>query len=156
MAQHHSPKACARSTVAVRFETFEVRLLHGMFYIRQPRVLGDSHKVFLDWLQRMGAEASETPTIHDMRDCDFDDIGTETVKAWVHQSSRLPARRVTPRAIIVGNESAFGTMRMFQILSDARSVTDETKMLVTYSLVDGVRWLRHHRKSARLRAAAKR
>ncbi|SDX95232.1 hypothetical protein [Citreimonas salinaria] len=155
MAYHPNHTACARSTLVATLETFEVRQLHGMFYIRQPRALGlETHQTFLDWLYGLGPEASLTPVIHDMRACDFDQIGTETVKAWVHQGSRNRSRRTTPRAIVVGSESAFGTMRMFQILSDARSVTDETKMLLTYSLAEAVRWLRHHRQSARLRRAA--
>lgn len=156
MAQKPSPSFCARSTVVARLEAFEVRQAHDMYYIRHPRVLNlQTHQIFLDWLYGMGAEATQTPVIHDMRDCDFDNIGTETVKAWVHQGTRNRTRKTIPRAIVVGSESAYGTMRMFQILSDARSVTDETKMLVTYSLAEAVRWLRPHRKSARLRAAAK-
>ncbi|MGR3495598.1 hypothetical protein [Citreimonas sp.] len=147
MAQPSSSNPCAHSTVVARFETFEVRAAYGMFYIRQPRALTtETHRIFLDWLNSMGPEACATPTIHDMRGSAFDDVGTEVVKAWVHLSSRNRNRQTTPRAMIVGSEAAYGTMRMFQNLSDARSVIDPSKLFVTYSLADGIRWLRPHRK----------
>ena len=134
---------CRFAPVVARLDGFEVREAYGMFYIACPRDIGpDTTALFLEWLRDERPDARLHPTLYDMRNSDLSDITTETVKRWVHQSAKNPDRQEAPRAIVVEGESAYGTMRMLQILADARNITDEGKFLVTYSLVEGIRWLR--------------
>ena len=101
----------------------------------------EDYKTAMEEITHSEEYPADINTIWDVREQEFTDLDTDTIKSFIKIRKEYPARGAARVAFIVKGDFAFGMMRMYDTLSSFEGSDLPQNLMVFRDYAEGEKWL---------------